>query len=573
MEKRWVIKEVDEAQADALQKELRIHPVLCRLLIQRGITTFDAAKKFFRPALEDLHDPFIMRDMDRAVERIHVAMQRGERILIYGDYDVDGTTAVALMYSFFRNFYDRIDYYVPDRYKEGYGISIAGIDHAHAIGCTLIIALDCGIKANDKVAYASERQIDFIICDHHLPGEHIPEAFAVLDPHRPDCAYPYKELSGCGIGFKLAQAFAQQHGIPFEQVIALLDLVVVSIASDIVPITGENRVLAHFGLKQLNSAPRPGLRALIEISGYKPPLNISNLVFGLGPRINAAGRMDDATKAVRMLIAQTTEHAEDGAGHLHEKNTDRKEVDKQITAEALDMLRNDPENADRVTTVLCSSNWHKGVIGIVASRLMDHYYRPTILLTESNGTIFGSARSVKNFDVYQAILACSQYLEQFGGHMYAAGLSMRPENYTAFREAFEQIVRERITPEQRIPEIEIDAELQLRDITPSFLRIVDQFGPFGPENMQPVFSSIGLKDSGGTRIVGDNHLKLHVKDRSFFTLNGIAFQKGDFYTSINDGNSFDLCYTIEENNFKDVTQLQLNVKEIKIQMQEHDIAI
>ena len=505
-----------------------------------------------------------MKDMDKAVNRISEAISRNEKILIYGDYDVDGTTAVALVYSFLKDIYSNIDYYVPHRYTEGYGISFKGIDHARDTGCALVIALDCGIKANDKIEYANQQNIDFIICDHHLPGEEVPSAHAVLDPHQPGCHYPYKELSGCGIGFKLVQAFAMQHHIPIASILHLLDLVVVSIASDIVPITKENRVLAYYGLEQLNKNPRPGLKALIEISGYEGHLNISNIVFGLGPRINAAGRMDDANKAVRMLIADTVQQAKDGAGVLQEKNTSRKEIDKMITAEAIAMLYEEAETQKKVTTVLFSEEWHKGVIGIVASRLLDHFYRPTIMLTLSNGRITGSARSIKKFDIYEAIKECGDLLEQYGGHMYAAGLTMHPENLQLFKDRFERVVRSRIKDEQMIPEIDIDAALQLKDITPGLHNIIRQFEPFGPQNMHPVFMSNELFNNGKSRIVGDNHLKLGIKDLQRFNADGIAFQKGSFFADIASGKPFDLCYTIEENNFNNSTTIQLNVKEIKL---------
>ncbi len=564
MDKRWVFKETDEEKVNSLQQQLKVNPIICKLLIQRGIHTYDEAKKFFRPTIDDLYDPFLMKDMQKAVDRINVAISKNERILIFGDYDVDGTTSVALVYSFFRDLYSNLDYYIPDRYHEGYGISFKGIDYAKETNCTLIIALDCGIKANDKIDYANERNIDFIICDHHIPGDKVPDAVAILDPQQIDCNYPYKELSGCGIGFKLVQAFAQQHNIPMEKIIPLLDLVVVSIASDIVPITGENRVLAFCGLEQLNANPRPGLKALIEITGYNTPLSISNIVFGLGPRINAAGRMDDANKAVRMLVSESVEKAKDGADILQEKNVDRKEIDKKITLDAIRMLQEDEEVANRVTTVLCSSEWHKGVVGIVASRLLDHYYRPTILLTESNGMLFGSARSVKNFDIYEAIKQCNDLLEQFGGHMYAAGLSLRPENFEKFKQRFEEVVRATITPDQLIPEIEIDSALELKDITPTFNNIIKQFAPFGPQNMYPVFMTGKLKNNGRSKIVGDNHLKLSIKDSNLYNVEAIAFQKGNYFNDIAKGSSFDLCYTIEENNFRDMKSLQLNVREIKI---------
>jgi len=563
MQKKWVIKGVDEDAVRLLQEALKIHPALCALLVQRGIYDYESARKFFRPSLNDLHDPFLMRDMERAVLRITNAIQNNERILIFGDYDVDGTTAVALMYSFFYSRYRNIDYYIPDRYKEGYGISLQGIDHAHKNGCTLMIALDCGIKAIDKAAYAKEKGIDLIICDHHIPGDTLPDAYAILDPHRKDCTYPYKDLSGCGIGFKLAHAYSVYHGIPVEQVVSYLDLVVVSIASDIVPIMGENRILAYYGLEQLNKNPRPGLKALIDVTGYPLPLNISNIVFGLGPRINAAGRMDDANKAVRMLIADTVDTARDGAVELQDKNIDRKVVDKKITADAMEMLQNDPATSLRVSTVLHHPEWHKGVIGIVASRLLDHYYRPTILLAESEGKLFGSARSVKNFDIYEAIKACSDLLDQYGGHMYAAGLSMPKENFFSFQQRFDDVVRSSIRPEQLVPEIEIDAVLQLQDVSLSFLKILRQFEPFGPENMEPVFLSEQVRNTGRSKIVGDGHLKISVKDYSRAGVDGIAWQKAPFFPAISNGRPFDICYTMEENNFRDTISVQMNVRDIR----------
>lgn len=565
MEKRWVIKEVDEEKVNSLQKALSTNKVICELLVQRGIYTYDSAKDFFRPSLEHLHDPFLMKDMQRAIDRINKAISNNERILIYGDYDVDGTTSVALTFSFFNSFYKNMEYYIPDRYLEGYGISTKGIDHAKNNGCSLVIALDCGIKAVDKMEYANSLGIDFIICDHHIPGEDIPTAFAVLDPHQSDCNYPYKELSGCGIGFKLIQAYTINHSLPIETIVPYLDLVVVSIASDIVPLTGENRVLAHFGLIQLNKNPRPGLKALIEISGYEGQLSISNIVFGIGPRINAAGRMDDANKAVSMLISETVEQAKNGADVLQDKNVDRKEIDKKITADALNILALDPDSNDRVSTVIWSADWHKGVIGIVASRLLDHYYRPTILLTESKGMLYGSARSVKNFDIYEAIKSCSELLDQFGGHMYAAGLSMKPENFELFKEKFEATVKATIKPEQLIPEIEIDAHLNLDDITHKFNNTIKQFAPFGPLNMEPIFMSDNLLNNGRSKIVGDNHLKLGVKDRNSSNADGIAFQKGEFHTAISSGARFALCYTIEENYYKEIKSLQLNVRDIKLE--------
>lgn len=564
MQKRWVVKKAEEEKIDALKNELHIHPILCKLLVQRGIENYADAKLFFRPKLSDLHDPFLMKDMQKAIHRINTALINQEKILVYGDYDVDGTTSVALTFTFLKLFYEHVDYYIPNRYTEGYGISIQGIDYAKANNCTLVIALDCGIKAIDKMQYANSLGIDFIICDHHLPGAEIPEAIAVLDPHQKDCQYPYKELSGCGIGFKLIQAFAQHNNLPIETVTPFLDLVAISIASDIVPLTGENRILAYYGLQILNNNPRQGVKALIDVSGITGELTISNIVFGLGPRINAAGRLDDAKKAVEVLISNTHHTARYNADGLQDKNNDRKEIDKQITAEALFMLENDPDEKQKVTNVLYSETWHKGVVGIVASRVIDHYYKPTILLTKSHGMISGSARSIKGFDIHAALKECSSLLEQFGGHMFAAGLSLLPENLTAFQKMFDDVVRARILPEQLIPEIEIDSEIRLSDISPSFYKILKQFAPFGPDNMHPVFLTQQLKNNGRSKIVGDGHLKLGMKDKSFFNADGIAFQKGQFYPFVEQGNLFDICYAIEENNFNGAEKLQLNIKDIKL---------
>ncbi len=559
-----MIRESDAGAVHILQEALGIHPVLCKLLVDRGIDTYDKAKQFFRPQLSDLHNPFEMKGMREAVNRILRASEQGERILVYGDYDVDGTTSVALMFSFLNRFYPNIDYYIPDRYKEGYGISFQGIDYAEDNNCALIIALDCGIKAVEQVAYANSKGIDMIICDHHLPGDELPAAVAILDPHQPDCNYPYKYLSGCGIGFKLAQAITLEAGLDEDRALDLLDLVAVSIASDIVPITGENRVLAFYGLRKMDTNPTKGLKALMEISDVRPPLSISKIVFGLGPRINAAGRLDDARKAVRMLISSTDQFARNHAGDLQGHNMDRKEIDRSITAEALEMLDNDPLTPERVTNVLFNPAWHKGVIGIVASRIMDHYYKPTIMLTESNGVVAGSARSVKGYDVYEAISACGDLLEQFGGHMYAAGLTMKPENVEAFKDRFEKVVKSTIRPEQLIPEIEIDAVLNLKDITPGFYKILRQFAPFGPENLPPVFITEELTCNGRSKVVGNGHLKLDVRDRNRFRASGIAFQQGDHYPYVSSGYPFDLAYYLEENEFNGQTNLQLNVKDIRV---------
>lgn len=567
MQKRWLLHQPEHERVLRLQQELKIHPVLCRLLINRGICSFDEAKIFFRPQLEHLHDPFLMQDMSKAIERIEKALRDEEHILVYGDYDVDGTTSVALMYSFLGEFYNRIDYYVPHRYKEGYGISKQGIDYAHQKGCKLIIALDCGIKSIEKVKYANQLGIDFIICDHHLPGEELPPAYAVLDPKRSDCSYPYKELSGCGIGFKLIQAFAKNNHIPFEIVEKYLDLVAVSIASDIVPITGENRVLAYYGMKRINENPRRGLKSLMETGKLKKQLTVSDVVFVLGPRINAAGRMDDARNAVKLLISETHEHAATNAEFLNQKNTERKQVDKDITEEALMMIQDNPGLQNKKTTVLSQPHWHKGVIGIVASRLIENYYRPTIIFTEADGIMTGSARSVKGFNIHDAIKECSDLLEQFGGHMFAAGLSLKKENFESFQNRFEEVVRETITEESLTPEVNIDAELSFTDINEKFLNIINQFAPFGPGNMKPVFVSRNVRDRGYSRVVGDEHLKLELTQDEGRCCKGIAFGMGDladkiFHTGTE--KRFDICYTLEENEWHGIKKIELNVRDIKI---------
>lgn len=567
--KRWIVRETDEAAAQALQQQLRIHPVLCRLMVQRGIYNIEQAKAFFRPSLADLHDPFLMKDMILAVERIERAIKDHEKILIYGDYDVDGTTAVALTYSFFKDFYERLEFYIPDRYAEGYGISTQGVDYAIQNGFKLIIALDCGIKSVDKVVYAREHGVDFIICDHHLPGITLPQAAAVLDPKRADCEYPYKELSGCGIGFKLAQAFAKRNGIPDEVVYALLDLVVVSIASDIVPITGENRILSYFGLSLINTGPkRRGIASLLKQAGIDKELSITDLVFIIGPRINAAGRMGHAKAAVELLISDTDNSSAEGAEELQNRNANRKEVDKEMTSEALLMMREDPMLHARTTTVVMQEHWHKGVIGIVASRLMEHYYRPTIVFTLANGKITGSARSVRDFDVHEALLQCSDLLEQFGGHKYAAGLSLLPENFEAFRQRFEEVVSSTIHPDMLIPEVCIDAELSLHDVNDKFYNILKQFAPFGPENMRPVFVSKGVYDFGGTRVVKEQHLKLHLTQDGKHQAKGIGFNMGYFGEQVvRKGSSirkFDLCYCLEPNEWQGQTTIEMSAKDIRL---------
>ena len=555
---------VDETKVTSLKESLKIHPALCRALVLRGIETYDEAKAFFRPSLDSLHDPFLMKGMAKAVNRITEAIARGEKILIYGDYDVDGTTSVAVVFSFFRAVYPNLDYYIPNRYTEGYGISSRGIDHAAENGFSLIIALDCGIKSNDKVDYAHTKGIDFIICDHHTPGDAAPEAVAVLDPKQHDCSYPYKELSGCGIGFKLIQAFAQQQDIPKEKVFQYLDLVCVSIASDIVPITGENRTLAYHGMQKLNTSPCQGLKSLLGVAALEKKLDISDIVFIIGPRINAAGRIDDGKHAVKLLISEAEDLASDGhADTLDQFNKERKDLDKNITEHALDMIGTDESMISRKSTVLYHESWHKGVIGIVASRLIENYYRPTIVLTLSDGKVTGSGRSVKGFDLYEAIYECREHLIQFGGHKFAAGLTMLPEKVQDFSAAFEKIVSERITPDQLIPEIEIDAELSLDDINPKFYGIIQQMAPFGPGNMKPVFLSRNLRDSKWSKLVKEEHIKFSVRRAQGDTIDGIGFGLGHKFNVVKEG-LFDVCYQIEENVWNEKVSLQMVVKDVRV---------
>ena len=567
MEKRWVYnKEAAPEVINGLAESLKISPTLASILCQRSICTFEEAKAFFRPSLHDLHDPFLMKDMHQAVNRLAEALHRAEKILVYGDYDVDGTTSVALMYSFLRQYTHQIEYYIPDRYKEGYGVSTQGIDYAAEHGFTLIISLDCGIKSADKVAYAASQGIDFIICDHHLPDEDIPQAVAVLDPKQIDCPYPYKELSGCGVGFKLIQAFCMQQGISQEEAYKLLDLLVVSIASDIVPITGENRVLAYFGLKLINGPGpmRPGLAALQELAGITTEMDITSIVFGFAPRINAAGRMGDAKRSVRMLLAQTKDEAFQMADIINESNKERRDKDSNITKEALQMIAEDEFLRNASSTVLYKENWHKGVIGIVASRCIEKYYRPTIILTQSNGKASGSARSVHGFNVHNAIESCSDLLDQFGGHMYAAGLTLPVENVPAFRQRFEEFVARTITEDQKIPQIEVDAKIKLSQITRNFYKIISQMEPFGPGNMKPVFVSECVYDTGSVRVVGDTHLKLRLTQDGSCSIDAIGFGMGDYFGPITKGIPFDVCYTIEENVYRGIVSLQLRIKDIRM---------
>jgi len=564
MQKRWVEHPPISPEVIAeLQESLQVDEVIATLLANRGIFSFEQAKSFFRPDLLDLHDPFLMKDMEAAVLRIEKAIADKENILIYGDYDVDGTTSVSLVYLFLKKYHQSIDFYIPDRYREGYGISTSGIDYAAHNNYSLVIALDCGIKSVDKIHYANSLGIDFIICDHHMPGDILPRAVAVLDPKRADCEYPYKELSGCGLGFKLIQAFAQKNDIPFEEIACYLDLVVVSIASDIVPITGENRVLAWHGLKKLNTGPCKGLAALMDVAGRKEQYTISDIVFIIGPRINAAGRIDDAKHAVNLLIADDHNLARDHGLFINGKNTERKEFDISITGQALAMIEADASLISKKTTVVFSETWHKGVIGIVASRLTEKYYRPTVVLTQSNGHVSGSARSVAGFDLYQALSSCSDLLEQFGGHKYAAGLTMKAENIPAFQQRFEEIVSGTITEELLIQEIPIDGCLRLTYIQPKFIRITNQFGPFGPENMTPVFLSKNVYNYGSPSIVGNNHLKMVIHQEDSLLFECIGFGLGEYILQIKNEVPFDICYTIEDKIWKEKRSIQLNIKGIR----------
>jgi len=581
MQSRWVVKQDGEKQVvKHLMEVLTVDVQLANLLAQRGICTYEEAKVFFRPDIEQLHDPFLMKDMDKAVERVLRALNDNEKILIYGDYDVDGTTSVALVYAYLKKYFKkRIEFYIPDRYSEGYGISFKGIDYAAENGFNVVIALDCGIKAVDKMMYSNTKNIDFIICDHHRPGEVLPAALAVLDTKRSDCSYPFNELSGCGVGFKLISALAKVQHEPFDQVLQFVDLVAISIAADIVPIVGENRILAHVGLKAINAKPRPGIEAILSYSQIKRrelpnektgmvmtrELTISDLVFSIGPRINAAGRIESACDSVRLLIAENMEHAEKLAVAVNNLNTERRSLDEQITEQALAIIQADPEHENTKSTVVYNQNWHKGVIGIVASRLTETYYRPTIVLTFANNLITGSARSVKNFDVYDAIDHCSDLLEHFGGHKYAAGLSLRPENLEAFRTKFNDYVCSTISDDMLVPEIEIDETLEFDMITDKFYRILKQFAPYGPGNMAPIFRSDFVVDTGNSRVVGKNHLKLELMQQTSRSkaFSGIAFQKGQFFDQIKTGEPFSICYHIEENEWMGKSNLQLNIKDIK----------
>ena len=562
-QKRWTYLEADETLVNELQSQLKIHPVLCKLLVLRNITTFEEAKDFFRPSLEKLHDPFLMQDMDKAILRIETALEKKEKILIYGDYDVDGTTAVSLVYSFFNAFYENVTYYIPDRYTEGYGISFQGIDFAADNDVSLIIALDCGIKSNDKVDYAKARNIDFIICDHHLPGETLPDASAVLDPKRHDCNYPYKELSGCGIGFKLIQAYTQKNNLDQQKIFDQLDLVAVSIASDLVPITGENRILAKFGCDKINNNPRAGIKALMSELKLSRNLDVTDLVFIIGPRINAAGRIAHGSEAVTLLIEEDYDRAIEKTKKVQENNTNRKTLDKDITEEAFSMIDNDDILINKKSTVLYQEHWHKGVIGIVASRLIEKYHRPTIILASSNGKAVGSGRSVPGFDLHDAIDACSEHLVQFGGHKYAAGLTIELNKIDEFSAQFNKIVSERITDEQLIPQIEIDAVIELSDINERFFNILEQMQPFGPGNMRPNFVTKEVYDTGFSKILNGNHLKLNILKDGQDPKNGVGFGMGNFMKIMEQREIFDICYQLYANEWNNQIKIEFKLKDLR----------
>ena len=565
MEKRWKILDADEAKVDALQKELRIHSVLCRMLVQRGIETFEQAKKYFRPQLSDLPDPWLMKDMDKAVKRITSAFDNNEKLLVFGDYDVDGTTAVACVYQFLESIYkkENLDFYIPHRYREGYGISKAGIDYAKENGFTLIISVDCGIKSVDLIKYARSLGVDFIICDHHLPDKELPPAVAILNPKQADCNYPYKELCGCGVGFKLITALAERFNIDKKEVFKYLDLVATAIAADIVPMTGENRILTYYGLKKINEDPCHGINALIKLSGIQKALHITNVVFIIAPRVNAAGRMDDARKAVQLFIESNCDKALQFAEMLHSDNADRKEADSSITEEALSLIAANDAWVSKKSTVVFKPGWHKGVVGIVASRLIEKYYRPTIVLTQSGEVVAGSARSVNGFNLYEAIHACREHLLGYGGHFAAAGMTLLPDQVEPFSKKFEEVVSSTILPELLIPELRIDAEVNFRDLLPSFYNIICQMEPFGPENLRPVFLVRNLTETGWSKILKEAHVRFSLRqDHTIF--NGIGFNMADKFPLLQVKKPVDLVFTLEENEWNEQKCLQLKVVDVRL---------
>lgn len=566
MEKIWRLnKQPDDKKTEILAEQLSVDKNVAAMLINRGVDTYDKAFNFFRPQLSGLHDPFLMNDMHKAVARLKIAIENNENILIYGDYDVDGTTGVALIYSFLKTIYDNVIYYIPDRYLEGYGISFKGIDFANRNNCKLIIAVDCGIKAVDKAEYASKLNIDLIICDHHTPDEIIPQCVAVLDAKRLDNTYPFNELSGCGVGFKFMQAYCIKENIPVENLLKFIDLTAVSIASDIVPVVDENRILAFYGLKKLNTDPLPAFKALINDSKSEKQLVMQDVVFTIGPRINAAGRIKSGAEAVELLISTNIDQADEFSRQISLYNQERKELDKAITDEALDQISKD-NSQNKKTTVVAGKNWHRGVVGIVASRLTETHYKPTVVFSNTDGNLTGSARSVGNFDLYAALDSCSRYLEKFGGHKFAAGLNIKEENLEAFKVAFEKYVGDNIRDEDTKPALNIEREVSFKVLTSKFYRIIQQFEPFGPENEIPIFATSGVCDTGNTKIVGKTgeHLKIEVMDSTGTIISGIAFSMAGYYKQIKTGKKFDICYTLEKNVFRGTETLQIMVKDIKI---------
>ncbi|MBN8686031.1 MAG: single-stranded-DNA-specific exonuclease RecJ [Chitinophagales bacterium] len=563
MQKRWTLREAGAEKIIALQESLKIHPVLCRLLVERGVFSYEEARSFFRPRLEELHSPWLMKDMEKAVSRIQQAMAQTEKILVFGDYDVDGTTAVASMYRFLRKIHEPLDFYIPHRYREGYGVSKAGIDFAAENGFTLIISLDCGIKSTELIRYASSLGIDFIVCDHHLPDETLPPAIAILNPKQPDCPYPYKELCGCGVGFKLMCALEERLALPGQPSLEYLDLLATAIAADIVPMTGENRILAFHGLIKANKAPNYGIKALASLSGLVKEINITNLVFMIAPRVNAAGRMDDARKAVLLFVAGSEKEALHYAEQLHSDNTDRKEADKSITEEALAGIQASPDWVNRKSTLVFQPHWHKGVVGIVASRLIEHYYRPTIVLTRSGDYVAGSARSVPGFNLYEAIHACREHLLGYGGHFAAAGMTLEPEQVDPFREKFEAVVAASIDPQLLIPEIVIDAELNLKDIRQNFYDILCQMEPFGPDNLRPVFIARRLMNTGYCKIVKEEHIRFSLK-QELITITGIGFNMAKKFPLLEQQAPVDVVFTLDMNEWNDNRTLQLRVIDFRL---------
>ena len=563
MQKRWKILSAEKSLTNTLTDALKVNKILCEILVQRGIQSFESAKNYFRPQLSELHSPWLMKDMAKAVARIESSIERNEKILVFGDYDVDGTTSVASMFQFLKGIYPNVDYYIPHRYKEGYGISKMGIDYAKEQGITLIISLDCGIKSVDLIDYATTLGIDFIICDHHLPDAVIPKAVAILNAKQINCDYPYKELCGCGVGFKLMQALSEQFKLPDDSYLQYLDLVATAIAADIVPITGENRILAFYGIKKVNDNPCAGIKALIQLSSVKKQMHINNLVFVIAPRINAAGRMDDARKAVHLFIEKDFTKALEFAEILQVDNLDRREADSSITEEALAMIKENPDMLNRKTTIVYQPHWHKGVVGIVASRLIETYYRPTIVLTKSGDVVAGSARSVAGFNLYEAIHACKDFLLGYGGHFAAAGMTLLPEQVDNFSKAFEKAVIASITPELLIPEIVIDAEIKLSDITPSFYNIICQMEPFGPDNMRPVFISKKVVETGFSKIVKEQHLKFSIRQQNVI-VSGIGFNMADKFHLLQMKEPLDIVYTLDENEWNNEKNIQLKVIDIKL---------